>query len=139
MILGTDGELMMKRFYASKLRGIPETVINLYNMEHIERADIYTAGEYLNDIYSVVFKELESKSVVSPLRRELQRLYLEMTKNVMENDVVAEPELTALFLLHFKRIGVAAQLALEQLDDEMTYAHWEYVLRFIKDLVSLEN
>ena len=73
------------------------------------------------------------------IRRELQRLYLEMTKNVMENDVVAEPELTALFLRHFKRVGEAAGQALERVENEMDRAHWSYVLAFTKQLVSLEN
>ena len=138
-ILGTDGVLMMKRFYASKLRAIPETVVNLYNMEYIEREDMYTAREYLEDVYVLVFREAETGDTVSSLRRELQRLYLEMTKSVMETDVVAEPELTALFLQHFKRVGEAAQRALERAEDEMDRAHWSYVLAFTKQLVSLEN
>ena len=100
---------------------------------------MYTAREYLEDVYVLVFREAETGDTVSSLRRELQRLYLEMTKSVMETDVVAEPELTALFLQHFKRVGEAAEQALERAEDEMDRAHWSYVLAFTKQLVSLEN
>ena len=90
----------------------------------------YKPEDYLNDLYNMVFKELDSSAKVTTYRRHLQRAYINALLAEVNNTRNANVDSRSLAIAHLNRIQGKAKIAGR---DAVTKAHWSDLAKVIEN------
>lgn len=87
----------------------------------------YSASELLDDVYKMIFKELENGSKVSNYRRQLQRAYVNTALSNIKGH--SDSDAAALILAQIMKIQKKAKASAAS--DAVTKAHWTIIAQTI--------
>ena len=93
-------------------------------------ASNYKPEDYLNDLYGMIFQELDSSAKVNTYRRYLQRAYINTLLSEINNSRNANVDSRSLAIAHLNRIQSKAKVAGR---DAVTKAHWSDLAKVIEN------
>ena len=93
-------------------------------------ASNYKPEDYLNDLYGMIFQELDSSAKVNTYRRYLQRAYINTLLSEINNSRNANVDSRSLAIAHLNKIQSKAKVAGR---DAVTKAHWSDLAKVIEN------
>ena len=91
----------------------------------------YKPEEYLSDLTSMIFSELDKRQTVDSYRRYLQRRFVSVALTVVNNKDNALTDGRALILAELKNIETRARKA--KSSDSVTKTHWQSIAQQIEE------
>ena len=92
--------------------------------------NVYRLQEYADDLYQMIFKEVETGETVSPYRKELQRMYVKCLIGGMERDFRDNPVVTSVIFGQLERLKSDAEQVIRRGTDDVVKGYWEGLVGF---------
>lgn len=86
-------------------------------------ADVYQAGDLLNDLYKGIFEELQSGADISPERRALQRAYVSNLLGLLEEYKDKEQDAGSVVKDHAKQVMAACKAVANKIANQGNKLH----------------
>lgn len=135
-IAKVEGMNTMERLYSMNLEKMLKSTRALFYQEIQNIPDRYPIQEYLDDLFHMIFTELQNQEPVSHPRQSLQRIYITKVHEILSDIFIQEPALTVLFNIQLEKIEQQAAVAASQSQDFKTKAHWESISKTIHNWLS---